>query len=137
MNEVIREHGVLVRHWAHLQQTITETARENGRTVAALETEVIRLRGQLLVARTQLFWGISGAPPVALTRQHRASASSSPAPSSWPQVDAVLCRTGCAGHAHPWRDDEGLCIRSGEPCGPVEPERSSSIGSPRPAVRAM
>lgn len=125
MNDVIHEHGVLVRHWAHLQQTVTETVQENGRTVAALEAEVIRLRCQLLVARTQLFWGISGAPLVARTRTHRAPAPSSAAPSSWPQVDAVLCRTGCAGHAHPWRDAQGLCTRSGEPCEPVEPEHSA------------
>lgn len=119
MNDVIHEHGVLVRHWAHLQRMVTETVQENGRTVAALEAEVIRLRGQLLVARTQLFWGIGGSPLAARTRTHRAPAASSHAPSSWPQVDAVLCRTGCAGHAHPWRDDQGLCTRSGEPCEPV------------------
>lgn len=125
MNEVIHEHAVLVRHWAHLQKTVTATAHENGRTMAALDAEVIRLRGQLLVACTQLFWGISGAPLAARTRQHRAPASSSPAPPSWPQVDAVLCRTGCVGHAHPWRDHQGLCLRSGARCEPGEPEHSA------------
>jgi hypothetical protein len=126
MNDVIHEHGVLARHWAHLQQTVTETVQENGRTVASLEAEVIRLRGQLLVARTQLFWGISGAPLAARTRTHRAAAPSSPGPSSWPQAEAVLCRTGCAGHAHPWRDEQGRCTRSGEPCEPpFEPENAA------------
>lgn len=126
MNDLIHEHGLLVRHWAHLQQTVTQTVQENGRTVAALEAEVIRLRGQLLVARTQQFWGISGAPLAARTKTHRTPVQSSPAPSRWPQVDAVLCRTACAGHAHPWRDEQGRCTRNGELCEPpVEPESST------------
>lgn len=131
MNEVIHEHGVLVRYWAQLQQTMTETVHENGRTVAALEADVIRLRGQLLVARTQLFWGINGAPLAARTRQHRAPVPLSPTPSTWPQVDAVLCRTGCAGHAHPWRDQQGRCSRSGEPCEQsIQPEDSAHRQAP-------
>ena len=124
MNDVIHEHGVLVRQWAHLQQAVTETVQENGRTLVLLEAEVIRLRGQLLFARTQLFWGISGAPLAARTRTPRVT--SSPGPSSWSQADAVLCRTGCAGHAHPWRDEQGRCTRSGEPCEPpIEPENAA------------
>lgn len=130
MNDVIHEHGVLVRHWAHLQQSVTETVQKNGLTVASLEAEVVRLRGHLLVARTQLFWGIGGAPLTA-TKSHHAPAPSSPAPSSWPQVDAVLCRTGCAGHAHPWRDEQGRCTAMENPA-----SRRRGVGECRLFARA-
>lgn len=118
MKELVREHGALVRYCARLQQSVTETLQAQRSAIEQLEGQAIRLRGQLLVARTQVYWGVGGAP----VRRPPAAAASpvarAPRPAPYlPQAEAVLCRTACEGHAHPWRDAHGRCQRSGEPCG--------------------
>lgn len=62
MKELFEEHGVLVRHWARLQQSVTNTLRSQQRTLREVEALAMRLRGQLIVAHTQLYWGMGGAP---------------------------------------------------------------------------
>ncbi|MEZ5702753.1 MAG: hypothetical protein R3E42_13695 [Burkholderiaceae bacterium] len=33
-----------------------------------------------------------------------------------PEAQAVICQTGCVGHAHPWLAPDGQCRRSGDAC---------------------
>lgn len=118
MREMFEEHGVLVRHWARLQQSVTKTLRSQQRTLREVEAQAMRLRGQLIVAHTQLYWGMGGAPTSGRQISGPTSMGSAPPPSPWPQAEAVLCRTACMGHTHPWRDEQGRCQRTGEACGP-------------------
>lgn len=129
MNLLVREHGALLRHWARLQASVTGTLPAQRSALERLEAQSIRLRGQLIVARTQILWGLGAAAPGscdscsstgAAGARRVAMAAPDPSPPAWPEAHAVLCRTACTGHAHPWRDDQGRCQRTGEPCSPGE-----------------
>lgn len=116
MKDLVEEYGVLVRHLARLQQTVSTGLQQQQRTVQQLQAQALRLRGELLVARTQLCWAIGGAPCKERRESVLAPAATPPAGPRWAEAEAVLCRTACAGHAHPWRDEDGRCQRSGEDC---------------------
>lgn len=91
------------------------TARE-----AALVTQNLRLRAELVLLRTAVFWGLGAAtvlrrPPATPARvRPRLEAGAR-------EAQAVICQTGCAGHAHPWLEADGQCRRSGEACDRVDP----------------
>lgn len=121
------EHTVLVRRLAVLQKRLGAQWHAHQTQLEQLQTEVIRLRARLLKERTALYWGLkpqavtdppcptaSGGPAVAAL--HGPLAGPTPATRELSEAEAVICKTGCAGHAHPWRSPEGLCLRRGEPC---------------------
>ncbi len=124
-HEIAAEHGALTRQVAGLQRHLGEQLQAQARRMAALEDEVLRLRAQLVVARTCMLWGL-GAAGVA----RRASRAAPPPRPRTPQAaearamaeaDRVICQTGCVGHAHPWLDADGVCRRTGAACAQVLP----------------
>ena len=113
-NEVDAEHGVLVRHLAGLQGRVDAQMRASAQQVQVLEGEVLRLRTQLVLARTCVLWGLNA---MALTRplpQRRTSPDALRA--SMAEASGVICQTGCVGHAHPWLEPDGQCRRTGVAC---------------------
>jgi hypothetical protein len=115
---VVLEHAVLCRHMGGVQDRVSRLMREKEVALSALTSEVVRLRGQLVVTRTTLLWGMN--TPVA-SIPHRSRASSTVPSQSGTAQDLeaarkAICQTGCAGHAHPWLSDDGQCRWSGRVC---------------------
>lgn len=118
VGELSREHGAMARQLAGLQQRIGGLLAANARRIALLEADNLRLRAELVVCRTGLLWGLGAGvlQPRAARRQRLSGLPDMAA------AQVVICQTGCAGHAHPWRDDEGQCRRTGLACAPATPE---------------
>lgn len=120
--ELVSEHGALTRLLAGLQHRMGELLRAHALQVQALEGEILRLRGQLVVARTGLLWGLPRGRRLAGTLALRpATATRPPATAAAPapalrEANAVICQTGCVGHAHPWLEVDGQCRRTGQAC---------------------
>ena len=115
---MVREHGLLLRQLARLQQGAGEQMQAQARRINALEGDVLRLRAQLIVARTCLLWGLphEGLARVRPLRRPVVAALNDP---EWAQAHAVICQTGCVGHAHPWLEADGQCRRTGVACKPL------------------
>lgn len=110
------EHGVLLRQLARLQQRVSEQLQAAARRQTALESQNLRLRSELVRLRTAEAWGIATS---ALARGASASPARPPVVRADPTLrdaQAVICRTGCAGHAHPWLEEDGHCRRTGSVC---------------------
>lgn len=123
MNDVTIEHKLLLRHWAGLQDRVSRQSCEQMRRCQALEAELMRLRARWVLATTQMLWGL-GWPGLPATARHAAVLDSDaqedaleglPA-SAEARAAALICRTGCAGHAHAWLGDEGECKLTGGDC---------------------
>jgi len=99
--ELAQEHGVLMRQIGGLQSRCTELLH-------------LRLRAELVLLRTSVFWGLGAA--AVLRRRSPAVRSRPPVEAGAREAQAVICQTGCVGHAHPWMDAEGQCRRSGQAC---------------------
>ncbi|MCW5654754.1 hypothetical protein [Hydrogenophaga sp.] len=114
--ELAQEHGVLTRQMAGLQRRVGEQMRAQALQVLALQEEVLNLRAQLVVARTCMLWGL-GLAGVArpLVRRGRAAVQAQAA-QDMAEASAVICQTGCVGHAHPWLEGDGQCRRTGAAC---------------------
>jgi hypothetical protein len=108
--DLMAEHAALARWLGQLQRRMGTVQHDHRQQVAALKADLMRLRGQTLVLRTATFWGLGG-----LLLAPADSAARVPV---WRDASAVICQTGCVGHAHPWRDDQGLCRRTGKACQP-------------------
>jgi hypothetical protein len=125
---VAQEHAVLVRHMGRLQSSVSALLADKEARLQALSGEVLRLRGQLVVTRTAVLWGLmprwSSSHPTAAKRKalqaqgatHRAGLES---------VHPVVCQTGCVGHAHHWLSADGTCQLSGQACERPLLEKSS------------
>ncbi|WP_439520565.1 hypothetical protein [Hydrogenophaga sp.] len=115
--EVDAEHGVLARRLAGLQHRVDAQMRASAAQLQMLEAEVLRLRSQLVLARTGVLWGLNAVPwtrPLLQRRSRPAMAVASLA-----EANGVICQTGCVGHAHPWLEADGQCRRTGSPCNQV------------------
>ncbi|HNT84268.1 MAG: hypothetical protein IT498_05800 [Rubrivivax sp.] len=111
-----REHQLLLRHLGRVQQRVSEQMLAQAQRCAALEAELMQWRARWIVATTRRLWGLGGfdQPP--------APARAVPADrSAWASATEVLCQTGCAGHAHPWRDEQGRCALTASDCTRVPP----------------
>lgn len=115
--ELAREHGALIRQLGALQRRVGDLLRYHADAIVNLQEQNIRLRAELLLLRSAAYWGLGVAGVV---RRAPARAVASPVQPPWPEAQAVICQTGCVGHAHPWRDDAGQCRRTGQACAPVE-----------------
>ncbi len=112
--DIVLEHAAMVRWLGQLQRRTDALQRAHRQQVAALEAELVRLRGQTVALRTAILWGLGekGSP-----RSRSAKPTSGPRlPRVWPEASAVICQTGCVGHAHVWLDDQGRCRRTGDAC---------------------
>lgn len=115
---LVVEHGCLLRHWAGLQARVTIQCHAQQRRCAELEAELVRWRARWMLATTQLAWGL-GWPRLGPLPASRPVHADEQAPAT--DATRVICQTGCAGHAHPWRDDEGHCRLTGGGCARVPP----------------
>lgn len=124
------EHGALLRQMATLQRRVSDHVSQQARRVAALEADNLRLRAELVRSRTALLWGLQPASPAVPMRRLALRQPAVPVVERpWREAQAVICQTGCTGHAHIWRDDQGQCRRSGEACQPHSSEAGESSAS--------
>jgi len=119
-----QEHAVLVRHIGRLQSSVSALLADKEARLQGLNGEVLRLRGQLVVARTAALWGLAlrkatGNPTAAKRKGVQTTRA------SLPSVHPVVCQTGCMGHAHHWLSAEGICQLSGQTCERPLLEKSS------------
>lgn len=116
VQDLVTEHRVMMRQIGGLQRRSAEQWQAMRAREDALLAENMRLRAELVLLRTSVLWGLG------ITGWVRRAAVGRPLPrpaSVAPGTRAaqvVLCQTACVGHAHPWLDDEGLCLRSGQSC---------------------
>jgi len=119
------EVGGLQRRMGEVQRAERERARE-------LEAQNLRLRAELVVLRTGVLWGLGTG---AVVRRARPPARDNHAfDPVLRAAQAVICQTGCVGHAHPWLEADGQCRRSGQACErPVD--EAHALGASDPAPR--
>lgn len=114
VRELLREHGALLRQLGGLQRRLGEVQRAERERTRELEAQNLRLRAELVVLRTGVLWGL-GAGVVG--RRVRPSVRDNHAfDPTLRAAQAVICQTGCVGHAHPWLEADGQCRRSGQAC---------------------
>ena len=116
--DLLSEHATLVRWLGQLQRRTATLQQEHRQQVATLQAALMRMRGQALLLRTATFWGLSAAVLASTGSAQHAAPVLRAAHPVWREASEVICQTGCVGHAHPWRDDQGLCRRTGEACQP-------------------
>lgn len=115
---VLSEHGALLRQWGGLQRHMDTVLRAAAAREAALAGENLRLRAELVLLRTSVFWGL-GTGRLQCPPRARPVTARPPLEAHAREAQAVICQTGCVGHAHPWRDADGQCRRSGQACEPM------------------
>lgn len=111
------EHGALLRQMATLQRRVSDQIAEQARRLSILEADNLRLRAELVRSRTAVLWGLQAAA-VTTPRRRSVPRERPPVNNQWREAQAVICQTGCAGHASPWLDEQGQCRRTGEVCQP-------------------
>lgn len=117
--DLAQEHVALVGRLGRLQQRVTEQLQAGARRQAALEAENLRLRCELVRMRTAVAWDLR--PMVLHARPVPGPQASAPrAEAGLREAQAVICQTGCAGHAHPWLEPDGQCRRTGQACDRLE-----------------
>ena len=135
VRELLREHGALLRQLGGLQRRMGEVQRAERERARELEAQNLRLRAELVVLRTGVLWGLGTG---AVVRRARPPARDSHAfDPALRAAQAVICQTGCVGHAHPWLEADGQCRRSGQACErPVdEAYEAHALGASDPAPR--
>lgn len=144
IDQLLQEHGVLLRCYAVLQQRCTAQAEAHQQETAQLQALVTRLRAQLIARDTALHWeredrhqqlAVVAMRSAAQALQHcllpsvepPADTATEPAPiasdgnaalmqlHSQRAAELVICQTGCISHGSVWRDEE-LCKRTGTSC---------------------
>lgn len=116
--DVAHEHAVVSRHLGNVQHRLSNLMREKNEALEALQHEVIRLRADLVIARTHILWGI-GMPAMSVNRKVRAPYTVKPFAHVSHDLEAArqtICQTGCTGHAHHWLTEDGQCRWSGRAC---------------------
>jgi hypothetical protein len=113
-----REHGALIRQMAGLQTRVSQQLQDMARQVVDLERALMATRAQLVVVRTALLWGLKreGLSWPGADRFRPMPPTPTPARRPMHEANAVICQTGCVGHAHPWLEADGQCRRTGHPC---------------------
>lgn len=135
VQELTGEHGALTRQVAAMQERVSRQIADYADQVRVLQSEVVRLRGRLLQARTALLWGLARGDihPAAQSVPRRVVMARrlSLVSEALPDAHAVICQTGCAGHAHPWLEKDGVCRRTGSACeaGATSDEASTPAAS--------
>jgi hypothetical protein len=113
------EHLTLIRWVGRLQHRMDQLISMAHSKIVAQEAQIIRLRGQLLLARTASLWGLTPRMDVvsaAIPITPQQSAVLLTHDDTLEAARQVVCQTGCVGHAHHWLDDSGHCQRDGRVC---------------------
>lgn len=144
------EQLVWLRHYAQVQQRVSQTVRQMAARIEALEADLMRHRAQAILERTAKWWAVpmrssrslraplgvqSDALPRSAARPDfglqaaapAANRSAVAAPAAWRASDEVLCQTGCASHAHHWLDADGHCQRKGGECERVQAQGGAYV----------
>ncbi|MBD3892698.1 hypothetical protein [Hydrogenophaga sp.] len=116
--ELVAEHAALARQIGGLQRQVGAQLQHSAQRIDTLETQLLQLRAQLLITRSSVLWGLGLGLAGRLASRAAAASAARPraSQSSWSQASQVICQTGCVGHAHPWLQDDGLCLRTGQAC---------------------
>ena len=56
---ICTEHAALLRMWGHLQNHLSVQCQAHAKALEAMASEVLRLRVDLLITRTALYWGMA------------------------------------------------------------------------------
>lgn len=118
----LSELAVVLRHLGGVQSQVSELVRQQQQEIDQLQGQLIRLRAQRVLERTQNFWGLSKSPrgthPANSREVGTVSGITSPSlkAKAWQAAQKIICLTGCAGHAHPWLNPDGQCARTGQEC---------------------
>ena len=112
--DTAHEQVALLRHWGGVQARVSQQMSTQMRYCQRLEAELLRLRAQWVIASTQCLWGLGW--PMAERSATPAAAHTADVAST---ATGVICQTGCAAHAHPWREDDGQCRLTGQACARV------------------
>jgi hypothetical protein len=114
---LVDEHATLCRQLGGLQRRVSDLLMQHENEIRRLDRETVRLRGQLMVARTAMLWGMPGSPTKSAAgdtvRKRPVGDQRTP---SLPEAREVLCQVACTGHAHPWLNARGHCSRDGKVC---------------------
>lgn len=108
---IAQEHAVLVRRLARLQKQISQLVLNHEAQLQHWQQQLMRQSILLMLERTRGDWGLSGQVARRLTTGDRQVAHTL----AHAAADALICRTGCAGDGHHWRDGE-VCRLSGQAC---------------------
>lgn len=114
--------AAVCRQWARAQRHTENCQREWLADRVVLESELVRLRGALLVLHTAWLWGLPPQSHLWPKPSRPSTPSTSPesaTPTSAATTLQTLCRVGCQGHGHPWLDEQGQCRLQGRACASV------------------
>ena len=140
INELAGEYGVLLRHFASLQERCTEQARSQARVIEKLNAQILLLRAQLIIRQSAWAWeqenlDAAGSSPLQsphVTDPIDYDKTPGLLESSLRSANLVICQTGCVSHAAFWREEDH-CRRTGKTCVLVEqPDALQSAPLPRP-----
>lgn len=119
---VVREHQVLIRHLARLQQQMTLLVRSHDTQLRHWQRQLMRQSVRLMLERTRADWELvpqgrqaPAATPAAPVSAVTVADSSLAQALATAQTEALICRTGCQMDGDHWRDGE-LCKRNGRAC---------------------
>jgi hypothetical protein len=116
------ELAVCLRYLGGVQSRCTDLLRQQQHQIDQLQAQLIRLRAQCILERTQNLWGLwslhARARPESLREAGAVSSKVQPLleDKSWQTAQKIICQTGCMGHAHPWLKSDGQCARTGQEC---------------------
>ncbi|OOG82015.1 hypothetical protein B0E41_16150 [Hydrogenophaga sp. A37] len=132
VRELLLEHGAMLRQLGGLQRRMGEVQRAERARNNELEAQNLRLRAELVVLRTGVLWGL-GAGVVVRRARTLAGEDQHAFDPALRAAQAVICQTGCVGHAHPWLEADGQCRRSGQACErPVDETHALSASDSAP-----
>ena len=112
--DVVREHLLLIRTLAALQTRMSVIVHEHCGQLNCLQSEIMRLRAQLILRDTAVaFSGSMSEMPLLADaepglQEHAAAA------------DRVICQTACIGHDAYWREGD-QCRRTRRMCVLLDP----------------
>ena len=114
--DTAHEQVALLRHWGGVEARVSQQMSTQMRYCQRLEAELLRLRAQWVIASTQCLWGLGWPMAERSAMPAAAHAADETGPAT---ATDVICQTGCAAHAHPWREDDGQCRLTGQACARV------------------
>ncbi len=121
------EHAVLCRSLGDVQARCSRIMGEQRAEIDSLQAQVMRLRAQLVLAKTRLAWAPGsvsnrrfeptlGNAPNAIAAHPLASAACASFRAEWAETNEVICQVACESHGAFWRDAKDQCQRSGQDC---------------------
>ncbi len=108
LSDVACEHAALVRMLAGAQSRVSAVLVDHQQQIAALQAQIVRLRGRAIVQGTLVAWLRETLAHIEPERAEDLQAHADAA-------DRVICQTGCTSHGNYWREQD-QCRRTGKGC---------------------